>query len=110
MVMYPFRSLNVPLGVHVHQFGNAWPKTIKNCHEKLITPGSVADTRRSGGPPTSRDLEVVQVVQEMFARCPKKSIRKAARESKLSFHCLQNVHKNLIKNLNNGSPNFVTCS
>ena len=40
------------------------PKTIKNCHEKLITTGSVADTRRSGRPSKSRDPEVEQVFKK----------------------------------------------
>jgi hypothetical protein len=31
------------------------PKTIKNCHKKLMTTGSVADTQRSGRPSKSRD-------------------------------------------------------
>ena len=26
--MYPLRSLNVPLGVHVPQFGNPWTKAM----------------------------------------------------------------------------------
>ncbi len=60
-------------------------KTIRNCHEKLITTGSVADTRRSGRPSTSRDPTVVQAVQEMFTRSPKKSIRQATRESGLNL-------------------------
>ena len=50
------------------------PKMIKNCHKKLMTTGSVADTQRSGRPSKSRDPEVVQVVQEMFTRSPHKSI------------------------------------
>ena len=57
------------------------PKTIKNCHKKLMTTGSVAITHRSGRPSTSRDPEVVQVVQEMFTRSPQKSICLAKRES-----------------------------
>ena len=68
-------------------------KTIKNCHEKKITTGSVADTRRRDRPSNSRDPEVVQVAQEMFTCSPKKSIRQAGRESWLSFHCARNVLK-----------------
>ena len=49
------------------------PKTIKNCHAKLMTTGSVSDTQRSGRPSKFRDPEVVQVVQEMFSRSPQKS-------------------------------------
>ncbi|XP_076028935.1 uncharacterized protein LOC143017855 [Oratosquilla oratoria] len=72
-------------------------KTIKNCHAKLIATGSVADTRRRGRPSISRDPEVVQAVQEMFTRSPKKSLRQVARESGLSFHYVRNVLKNELK-------------
>ena len=34
------------------------PKTIKNCHAKLMTTGSVSDTQRSGRPSKFRDPEV----------------------------------------------------
>ena len=57
----------------------------------------MADTQRSGRPFKSTDPELVQVVQEMFTCSPKKSIRPAARESGLSFHCLKNVLKNELK-------------
>ena len=60
------------------------PKTIKNCHSKLMTTGSVADVRRRGGPSTSRAQETVHAVQEMFERSPRKSTRQAAQESGLS--------------------------
>ena len=69
------------------------PRTIKNCHAKLMTTGSVSDTQRSGRPSKFKDPEVVQVVQEMFSGSPQKSIRKAARESGLSFRCVCNVLK-----------------
>ena len=71
------------------------PKTIKNCHAKLMITGSGSDTQRSGRPSKSRDLE--QVVQEMFSRSPQKSIRQAGRESGLSFRCVLNVLKNELK-------------
>ena len=73
------------------------PKTIKNCHEKLITTWSVADTRRGGRPSKSRDPGVVQVVQEMFTCSQEKSTRQAAKESEFSFHWVQNVFKNELK-------------
>ena len=59
------------------------PKTIKNCHAKLMTTGSVSDIQRSGRPSKFRDSEVVQVVQEILSHSPQKSIRQAARESGL---------------------------
>ena len=62
--------------------------------QKLMTTGSVSDTQRSGRPSKFKKPEVVQFVQEMFSRSPKKSIRQAARESGLSFHC---VLKNELK-------------
>ena len=64
-------------------FAQTDPKTIKNCHAKLITTRSVSDTQKSGRPSKFRDPGVVQVVQEMFSCSPQKSIRQAARESGL---------------------------
>ena len=72
-------------------------KTIKNCHAKFMATGSVTDTRRSGRPPNSSDPEIVQVVQEMFTHSSKKSIRQAAREIRLSFHCVRTVLKKELK-------------
>ncbi len=72
-------------------------KTIKNCYAKLMATGSVTDTQRSGHPSNSSDPEVVQVVQEMFTHSPKKSVRQAARESGLSFHCVRTVLKKELK-------------
>lgn len=69
------------------------PKTIKNCHAKLMNTGSVVDIRRSGRPSTSRSDENVQRVQEMFTRSPQKSTRHAARESGLSRHTIRTVLK-----------------
>ena len=61
-------------------------ETIKNCHSKLLTTGSVTDARRSGRPSTSRSEENVALVRDMFTRSPRKSTRQAARESGLSRH------------------------
>ena len=72
-------------------------KTIKNCHAKLMTIGAITDTRRSGRPSSSSGPELVQVVQEMFTHSPKKSIQQAARESRLSFHCVRTVLKKELK-------------
>ncbi|CAG4945988.1 unnamed protein product [Parnassius apollo] len=33
------------------------PKTIKNCHSKLMNTGSLADSKRTGRPSTSRSDE-----------------------------------------------------
>ena len=57
------------------------PETIRNCHAKLMTTGSVNDKRRSGRPSTSRSPAKVAKVQEMFDQSPQKSTRQAARES-----------------------------
>ena len=48
-------------------------ETIKNCHSKLLTTGSVTDARRSGCPSTSRSEENVVLVRDMFNRSPRKS-------------------------------------
>src|SRR5258705_9159309 len=49
------------------------PNTIRNCHTKLMTTGSVTDARRSGRPSTVRSPENVAAVEEMFTRSPGKS-------------------------------------
>ncbi len=64
------------------------PDTIKNCHRKLMTTGSVCDAERSGRSPTSRSPVIVDFVQEMFTRSPETSIRKASLES--GFDTLHN--------------------
>jgi len=38
------------------------PETIKNCHSKLLTTGSVTDARRSGRPSTSGQRPAIFVV------------------------------------------------
>ena len=68
-------------------------KTIENCHAKLMTTESVSDTQRNGSPSKFREPELVQFVQEMFSRSPKKSIRQAARESDFPFVCTQCAQK-----------------
>jgi len=70
---------------------------IKNCHSKLLTTGSVTDSRKSGRPSTSRPEENVALVHDKFTRSPRKSTRQAARESGLSKHTVCSVLK---KNLN----------
>lgn len=68
-------------------------KTVKNCHSKLLTTGSVADARRSGRPSTSRTAENVDRVREMFMRSPKKSLRQGSRESGLSRYSVATILK-----------------
>lgn len=72
------------------------PKTIKNCHRKLMTTGSLADEFRSGRP-TTRTVKNVELVKEMFTRSPQKSTRQAVHESGLSRHTICSV---LTKDLN----------
>lgn len=82
------------------------PETIKNCHTKLMTTGSVKDMKRSGRPCTSRSEENVVAVQEMFTRSPKKSTRQAVRESGLTRHTVRTVlHKEL--NFRPWKPHYV---
>jgi len=68
-------------------------ETIKNCHSKLLTTGSVTDARRSGRPSTSRSEENVALVRGMSTRSPRKSTRQAASESGLSRHTVRTVLK-----------------
>jgi len=69
------------------------PETIKNCHLKPSTTGSVTDARRSGRPSTSRSEENVALVRDMFTKSPRKSTRQAALESGLSRHTVLTVLK-----------------
>jgi hypothetical protein len=59
-------------------------ETIKNCQSKLLTTGSVTYARRSGRPSTSRSVENVALVRDMFTHSPPKSTRQTARESELA--------------------------
>ena len=54
-----------------------------------MASGFVTDTQRIGCSSNSSDLEIVQVVQEMFTQSPKMLILEAARESGLIFHWVQ---------------------
>ena len=67
--------------------------TIKNCHSKLLSTGSVTDARRGGHPSTSRSEENVALVRDKFTRSPRKSTHQAARESGLSRHTIRTVLK-----------------
>ena len=80
-------------------------ETIKNCHSKLLTTGSVTDAR-SGRPSTSRSEENVALVRDMFTRSPRKSTRQAARESGLSRHTVRTVLKKDL-NFRPRKPHYV---
>jgi hypothetical protein len=81
-------------------------ETIKNCHLKLLTTGSVTDAQRSDHPSTSRSEENVVLVLDMFTRRPRESTRQAASESGLSGHT---VHMVLKKDLNFRPQKPITC-
>ncbi|CAG0901828.1 unnamed protein product [Darwinula stevensoni] len=55
-------------------------KTIRNCHTKLMTTGSVADVMRNGRPSTSRSQDV-ETVRQTIECSPKKSLRQATKET-----------------------------
>ena len=82
------------------------PETIKNCHSKLLTTGSVTDARRSGRPSTSRSEENEALVRDMFTPSPRKSTRQAARESGLSRHTVLTVLKKDL-NFHPWNPHYV---
>jgi len=82
------------------------PETIKNCHSKLLTTGSVTDARRSARPSTSRSGENVALVRDMFTRSPRKSTRQAALESGLSRHTVLTVLKKDL-NFRPRKPHYV---
>jgi hypothetical protein len=66
-------------------------KTINNCHEKLMTTGSVWDIERSGRHSTSCSLEVVDIVGEMFTRSTETLLRKAPLDSDLTYYTTHSV-------------------
>jgi len=68
-------------------------ETIKNCHSKFLTTGSVTDARRSGRPSTFLSEENVALVRDMFTRSLRKSTCQAARESGLSRYTVRTVLK-----------------
>ena len=68
-------------------------KTIKTCHSKLMTTGSVKDAPRSGRPSKSEAENDVELLREMFDKSPHKSTRQAARESGLSRHTIRTILK-----------------
>eukprot|EP00106_Octopus_bimaculoides_P001463 XP_014768905.1 PREDICTED: uncharacterized protein LOC106868252 [Octopus bimaculoides] len=87
--------------VLVQRWRRAWkgkhgPETIKSCHTKLMTMGSVNNARRSGHPTTSQSVENMATVQEMFNCSPQNSAHQAAHESGLTRHIICMVlHKEL---------------
>ena len=81
-------------------------ETIKNCHSKLLTTGSVMDAQRSGRPSTSRSEENVAFVRDMFTRSPHKSTWQAACESGLSRHTVCMVLKK-DSNIRLQKPHYV---
>jgi len=81
-------------------------ETIKNCHSKLLTTGSVTTARRSGRPSTSRSDENVALMRDMFTRSPRKSTRQATRESGLSRHTVRTVLKKDL-NIRPRKPHYV---
>ena len=82
------------------------PETIKNCHSKLLTIGSVTDARRIGRPSTSRSEENVVLVRDMFTLSPRKSIRQATLESGLTRHTVLTVLKKDL-NFRPRKPHYV---
>ena len=68
-------------------------KTIKNCHQKLMTTGSVCDIERSGRHSTSRSPEAVDIVRKMFTQSPETSTRKASLDSGLTYYTIHSVLK-----------------
>ena len=55
-------------------------RTIKTCHSKLMTTGSVKDAPRSGRPSKSKAENDVELLRKMFDESPHKSTHRAARK------------------------------
>ena len=73
------------------------PETIKRCHSKLFSRGSVADLPRSGRPVTVRDQNNIEAVENILADCSSKSIRQVARETGLSIYQVHTILKKVLK-------------
>ena len=86
--------------------GTIRQETIKNCHSKLLTTGSVTDAQRSGRPSTPRSKENVALVPDMINRSSRKSTRQAARESGLMRHTVRTVLKKDL-NFRPREPHYV---
>ena len=69
------------------------PNTIKNCHQKLMTTGSVCDTERSGRHSSSGSPEVVDIVRKTFTQSPETSIRKVSLDTDLTYYTIHTVLK-----------------
>jgi len=82
-------------------------KTIKNCHSKLLTTGSVTDTRRSDHPSTSRSEENMALVRDMFTPSLRKSTCQAACKSGPSRHTVCTVLKKKDLNIRPRKPHYV---
>jgi len=83
-------------------------ETIKNCHSKLLTTGSVTDARKSGRPSTSRSEENVALVRDMFIHSPRKSTRQAARESGLAKEEVYRAKPRTMEQLEDRIRNVIT--
>ena len=83
-------------------------ETIKDCHSKLLTTGSVTDARRSGRPSTSRSEENVALVRDMFTHSPRKSTRQAARESGLAKEEVYRAKPRTMEQLEDRIRNVIT--
>jgi len=83
-------------------------ETIKDCHSKLLTTGSVTDARRSGRPSTSRSEENVALVRDMFTHSPRKSTRQAARASGLAKEEVYRAKPRTMEQLEDRNRNVIT--
>lgn len=84
--------------------------TITGCHAKLVTTGSMNDAG-SGRPTTSRSVEIVATVREMFNRNPQKSTGQAVYGSELTGHTICTVlHKEVMRNDSNKSNQLICCA
>ena len=71
-------------------------ETIKNCHSKLLTTGSVTDARKSGRPSASRSEENVTLVRDMLTRSPRKFNKLGCqRNGIIEAHCRYGVKEDL---------------
>ena len=83
-------------------------ETIKNCHSKLLTTGSVTDARKIGRPSTSRSEENVALVRDMFTHSPRKWTRQAARESGLAKEEVYRAKPRTVEQLEDRIRNVIT--
>ena len=73
------------------------PDTIKSCHQKLMTTGSIADMQRRGRNSVTSQIPTVEAVKSAFSEDASKSVRGVARDLDMSYSSVRKVLKTELK-------------